>query len=80
MTKIEDRWEDRHSKPPTRRFTNFTPLTVPIDHVLMQIKDDTTLTWPGKLKEDLSKRSKAKYCRFHRDHNHDTSECYDLKQ
>ena len=68
------------SKPPTRRFTNFTALMAQIDHVLMQIKDNTTLTWPDKLKGDPSKRSRDKYCRFHQDHGHDTSECYDLKQ
>ena len=46
----------------------------------MQIKDDTTLTWPGKLKGDPSKRSRDKYCRFHLVHGYDTSECYNLKQ
>nr|XP_023897474.1 uncharacterized protein LOC112009369 [Quercus suber] len=46
----------------------------------MQIKDEETLTFPGKLKRDLSRRSKDKYCRFHRDHGHDTADCYDLKQ
>ena len=39
-----------------------------------------TLMWPGKLKGDPSKRSRGKYCHFHRDHGHNTSECYDLKQ
>ena len=80
MTRAGEWREDRCSKPPTGRFTNFTSLTVPIDQVLMQTKDDTTLTWPGKLKGDPSKRSREKYFRFHRDHSHDTSECYDLKQ
>ena len=36
--------------------------------------------WPGKLKGDPSKRSRDKYYCFHRDHSHDTFECYDLKQ
>ena len=39
-----------------------------------------TLTWPGKLKGDPSKRSRDKYCHSHRDHGHNMSECYDLKQ
>ena len=46
----------------------------------MQIKDEGTLTFPGKLKSDPSKRSRNKYCRFHRDHGHDTADCYNLKQ
>ena len=46
----------------------------------MQIKDEGTLTFPGKLKSDPSKRSRNKYCRFHRDHGHDMVDCYDLKQ
>ena len=78
-TRAEDWREDRRSKLPTARFTNFTPLTTPIDQVLMQIKDNTTLTWLGKLKGDPNRRSKDKYYCFHRDHGHNTSECYDLK-
>ena len=46
----------------------------------MQIKDEEALTFPGKLKSDPNKRSQDKYCRFHRDHGHDTANCYDLKQ
>ena len=52
----------------------------PVDQVLMQIKDEEALTYPGKLKGDPNRRSKNKYCRFHRDHGHDTTNCYDLKQ
>ena len=32
------------------------------------------------MKEDPNKRNKNKYCRFHRDHGHDTDDCYDVKQ
>ena len=46
----------------------------------MQIKDEGALTFPGKLKSDPNKRSRDKYCRFHRDHGYDTADCYDLKQ
>ena len=66
--------------PPTRRFTNFTSLIAPIDQVLIQIKDEGALKFPGKLKGDPNKRLRDKYCRFYRDHDHDTSNCYDLKQ
>ena len=62
MTKTKDRQEDRRSKAPTGRFTNFTSLTAPIDQVLMQIKDDPTLKWLEKLKADHSKWTKGKRC------------------
>ena len=74
-----DRRDERRSKPPGGRFTSFTPLNTPLDQVLVHIKDEGTLTFPGKLKSDPSKRSKNKYCRFHCDHAHNTADCYDLK-
>ena len=46
----------------------------------MQIKDKEALTYLGKLKGDPNKHSKDKYCRFHRNHGHDTANCNDLKQ
>ena len=46
----------------------------------MQIKDDPSLKWPEKMKGDPNKRNQNKYCHFHRDHGHDTDECFDLKQ
>ncbi|XP_022147771.1 uncharacterized protein LOC111016626 [Momordica charantia] len=35
---------------------------------------------PEKLRGDLEKRNKDKYCRFHRDHGHNTSNCWELKR
>ena len=46
----------------------------------MQIKDDPSLKWPEKMKGDSNKRNRNNYCLFHRDHGHDTDECFDLKQ
>ena len=75
-----DRRDECRPKPPRGRFTSFTPLMAPVDQVLMQIKDEEALTYPGKLKGDPNRRSKDKYYCFHRDHGHDTTNCYDLKQ
>ena len=60
-----DRRDERCPKPPRGRFTSFTPLTAPVDQVLMQIKDEEALNYPEKLKRDPTRRSKEKYCRFH---------------
>ena len=79
MARIGERRDNRRSKPPTGRFTSFTSLTTVIDQVLMQIKDEGALTFPGKLKGDPNKRSRDKYCRFHQDHDHDITNYYDLK-
>ena len=57
----------------------YTPLNMPLEQVLMQIKDDPSLKWPEKMKGDPNKRYRNKYCRFHRDHEHDTDKCFDLK-
>ena len=78
MAKTGDRRENGRSKPPTGRFISFTPLTASIDQVLMQIKDEGALTFLGKLKGNSSKRSRDKYCHFHYDHGHDTSDYYDF--
>ena len=61
------------------KFTNFTPLIMPIEQVLVQIRDDPSLQWPKPISTPAEKRDKNKYCRFHRDHGHRTDECRHLK-
>ena len=78
--RTEDK-KDRDKKAgPSARSQQYTPLNVPLEQVLMQIKDDPSLKWPEKMKGDPNKRNRNKYCCFHRDHEHDTDECFDLKQ
>ena len=46
----------------------------------MQIKDELRLKWPKLLITSSRKRDSKKYCRFHKDHDHYTDECRDLKE
>ncbi|GAV90201.1 LOW QUALITY PROTEIN: hypothetical protein CFOL_v3_33610, partial [Cephalotus follicularis] len=37
------------------------------------------IQWPEKMRSPAEKRDTEKYCRYHRDHGHDTEECRQLK-
>ena len=58
----------------------FTPLIMPVDKILTQIKDEHYLKWPRPLHSSLNVCDKNKYCRFHKDHDHNTEDCRDLKE
>ena len=53
---------------------------MPLEQVLMQIKDDPSLKWPEKMKGDPNNCNGNKYCHFHRDHGYDTDECFDQQR
>ena len=78
---MEDK-KDRDGKKvdPSTRNQQYTPWNMPLEQVLMKIKDDPSLKWLEKMKRDSNKRNKNKYCHFNRDHGHDTNECFDQKQ
>ncbi|XP_059638728.1 uncharacterized protein LOC132281003 [Cornus florida] len=80
-TKFRKPANDRPPRVPRGQdsYTNFTPLNTLISQILLQIQDDHSLKWPPKLKSDPTRRSRAKYYRFHRDHGHNTDDCLDLK-
>lgn len=59
---------------------NFTPLVMPADKILMRIKEEPSLKWPKPLSSSSKKRDLKKYCRFHKDHEHYTDKCHDLKE
>ena len=85
--RTEDK-KDRDKKAgPSTRSQQYTPLNMLLEQVFMQIKDDPSLKWsekmkgdPNKMKGDPNKHNRNKYCCFHRDHEHNTDECFDLKQ
>ena len=53
---------------------------VPIDQVLTEIKDEQYLKWLKPLHSSPNVRDKRKYCRLHKDHEHYTEDCRDLKE
>ena len=59
---------------------NFTPLVMPGDKILMQIKDESGLKWLKPLSTSSRKSNPKKYFRFHKDHDHYIDEFCDLKE
>ena len=47
------------------KFTNFTPLMMPIGQVLMQIRDNPSLQWPKPISAPAKRKDKNKYYKFH---------------
>ena len=73
---VEKKKELLDNKP---KFTNFTSLIMPIEQVLIQIRDDPSLQWLKPISIPAERRDKSKYCRFYQDHGHHTNECRHLK-
>ena len=53
-----------------RMFDTYTPLTMPRERVLMEIEKENFLEKPQPMRTPLTKRTKNKYCRYHRDDGH----------
>ena len=53
---------------------------MPVNQILVQIKDKHYLKWPRPLHSLPNVRDKRKYYRFHKDHGHYTEDCRDLKE
>ncbi|GFY96746.1 hypothetical protein Acr_11g0010520 [Actinidia rufa] len=70
----------RPRTPPHRPEFNLPPLNAPVAQVLSEIKHEEFIKWPGKIKTDPQKRNRNKYCEFHRDHGHNTKDCFQLKE
>ena len=71
-----NRWKDDKGTQTVK----FTPLVMPVDKTLMQIKDEHYLKWPRPLHSSPNIRDKNKYYRFHKDHGHYMEDCRDLKE
>ena len=69
---------NKSSPDTSKKKMNFTPLLMPADKILMQIKDEPGLKWPKPLSTSSRKQDSKKFYRFHKDHGHYTDECHDL--
>ena len=72
--------ENRRKDDKGPRTVRFTPLVMPVDKILMQIKDEHYLKWPRPLRSSPNIRDKNKYYQFHKDHSHNIEDCRDLKE
>ena len=73
-----DRWSNDEGKmkdDKTPRMVKFTPLVMPVNKILMQIKDEHYLKWSRSSHSSPNIRDKNKYCWFYKDHNHYTKDC-----
>ena len=71
---------NRRRDDKTPRTVKLTPLVMPVDKILTQIKDEHYLKWPQPLHSSPNVRDKNKYYRFYKDHGYYTEDCRDLKE
>ncbi|KAG8365105.1 hypothetical protein BUALT_Bualt18G0069600 [Buddleja alternifolia] len=64
----------------TQKYDNYTPLNASKNEILMYIQDKESIKWPGKMRTPANKRNRNRYCRYHRDHGHETEDCELLKK
>ncbi|XP_058078215.1 uncharacterized protein LOC131226641 [Magnolia sinica] len=69
----------RPSRRPENKFLSYTPLNTSLEQILLDIKGQRLLNWTVCLKTGADQQDKCKYCRFHHDNSHNTSDCVDLK-
>ncbi|XP_058104886.1 uncharacterized protein LOC131254327 [Magnolia sinica] len=69
----------RPSRKPEGKFRSYTPLNTSTKKILLDIRWQKLLNWPVYMKVDPDHRDKRKYCRFHRDHDHNIADSVDLK-
>ncbi|CAL9030929.1 unnamed protein product, partial [Prunus brigantina] len=55
---------------------SYTTFTIPIQHILAQVKNMPWLKKPSPLKGNPAKNDTSRYCEFHEGHGHFTNDCF----
>ena len=58
----------------------FSHLVMHVDKISVKIKDGHYLKWPRPLHLLPNVHNKKKYCHFHKDYDHYTEDCKDMKE
>lgn len=61
-------------------FDRYTPLITTWSEILKQVEDQSLLGKLNSIRSGPHKQDNAKYCKFYRDHRHDTEDCFKLKE
>ena len=48
--------------------------------MVTEVKNEDSIKWIEKIKIDSLRRNKNKYCEFHRHHENNTDDCFQLKE
>ncbi|CAL2270981.1 unnamed protein product [Prunus armeniaca] len=59
---------------------SYTKFTIPIRHILAQVKNMPWLKKPLSLKGNPAKKDTSRYCEFHEGHGHYTNDCFAWKK
>ncbi|KAK0604527.1 hypothetical protein LWI29_016540 [Acer saccharum] len=60
------------------RYNHYTPLTGDQEEILSVVEDKGLAKYPRQQSAN-ARRDTTKYCRFHKDHRHETSKCLQLR-
>ncbi|KAK0603989.1 hypothetical protein LWI29_010933 [Acer saccharum] len=60
------------------RYNHYTPLTGDQEEILSVVEDKGLTKYPRQQSAN-ARRDTTKYCRFHKDHGHETSKCFQLR-
>lgn len=78
---MKSKFEENNQKPNNfKKFNTFTPLKISREQILMEIKENSIMRYPRRLKGNLNTQNRTTYCEFHKDQGHTTNNCYQLRE